>query len=395
MKKESKKLSYRLSSEPNYVPYKTECSIQNNHLSTQGTTGETKYIQTEKNISPRLIHKEKNQKNKKSNSKNTIYDLNCTLKLNLKLIQDFTKSNQLSNFNNQQINTLQNKIELITKLINNRETLKKEKEKIKGKKFINEQIFYETKNRKEENINIIKANYEEYIGFTKKKDITIRKCHKKFNEIQIYIRRESQSFPKYKRIYGNYSMDNFILENENMLRLKEKINNYITQKNQAITVLSKEIKEMKNEKLERDTNEKNINKGNNINNIIIKKNKNNSINSINIINKNEANNKLNMFLLIGEDILKNIENKNISFEQIFNKISYKCYRNYYNNVLKYYDLIDNDFSKSKINENIISSIIPQNSIDNNETYMSNLYFDVMNMGNNKSRFEDLSKIFNS
>ena len=190
-------------------------------------------------------------------------------------------------------------------------------------------------------------------------------------------------------------MDNFILENENMLRLKEKINNYITQKNQAITVLSKEIKDMKNEKLERDTNEKNINKGNNINNIIIKNNKNNSINSINIINKNEANNKLNMFLLIGEDMLKNIENKNISFEQIFNKISYKCYRNYYNNVLKYYDLIDNDFSKSKINENIISGIIPQNSIDNNETYMSNLYFDVMNMGNNKSRFEDLSKIFNS
>ena len=393
MKKESKKLSYRLSTEPNYVPYKTEGSIQNNHLSTQGTTGETKYIQTEKNISPRLIHKEKNQKNKKSNTKNTIYDLNYTLKLNLKLIQDFSKSGQLSNLNNQQINKLQNKIELITKLINNRETLKKEKEKIHGKKFINEQIFYETKNRKDENINIIKANYEEYIGFTKKKDITIRKCHKKFNEIQIYIRRESQSFPKYKRIYGNYSMDNFILENENMLRLKEKINNYITQKNQAFNVLSKEIKDMKNEKLEKVTNEKKINKGNNINKITIKNNKNNSINIIN--NKNEAINKLNMFLLIGEDILKNIENKNISFEQIFNKISYKCYRNYYNNVLKYYDIIDNDFSKSKINENIISGIIPQNSIDNNETYMSYLYFDVMNMGNNKLRFEDLSNIFNS
>ena len=392
MKKESKKPSCRLSTEPNYVPYKTEYSIQNNHLSTQGTTGETKYIQTEKNISPRLIHKERNQKIKKSNAKNTLYDLNCTLKLNLKLIQDFTKSGQLSNLNNQQMNKLQNKIELITKLINNREALKKEKENMNGKKFINEQIFYDSKNRKDENINIIKANYEEYIGFTKKKDITIRKCHKKFNEIQIYIRRESQSFPKYKRIYGNYSIDNFILENENMLRLKEKINNYISQKNQAITVLSKEIKDMKNEKM--DTNEKNNNKGNNINIINIKNN--NSINSINIINnKNEAINKLNIFLLIGDDKLKNLENKNNSFEQIFNKISYKCYRNYYNNVLKYYDIIDNDFSKSKINENIISGIIPQNNIDNNETYMSNLYFDIMNMGINKSKIEDLSKIFNS
>ena len=392
MKKESKKPSCRLSTEPNYVPYKTEYSIQNNHLSTQGTTGETKYIQTEKNISPRLIHKERNQKIKKSNAKNTLYDLNYTLKLNLKLIQDFTKSGQLSNLNNQQMNKLQNKIELITKLINNREALKKEKENMNGKKFINEQIFYDSKNRKDENINIIKANYEEYIGFTKKKDITIRKCHKKFNEIQIYIRRESQSFPKYKRIYGNYSIDNFILENENMLRLKEKINNYISQKNQAITVLSKEIKDMKNEKM--DTNEKNNNKGNNINIINIKNN--NSINSINIINnKNEAINKLNIFLLIGDDKLKNLENKNNSFEQIFNKISYKCYRNYYNNVLKYYDIIDNDFSKSKINENIISGIIPQNNIDNNETYMSNLYFDIMNMGINKSKIEDLSNIFNS
>ena len=392
MKKESKKPSCRLSTEPNYVPYKTEYSIQNNHLSTQGTTGETKYIQTEKNISPRLIHKERNQKIKKSNAKNTLYDLNYTLKLNLKLIQDFTKSGQLSNLNNQQMNKLQNKIELITKLINNREALKKEKENMNGKKFINEQIFYDSKNRKDENINIIKANYEEYIGFTKKKDITIRKCHKKFNEIQIYIRRESQSFPKYKRIYGNYSIDNFILENENMLRLKEKINNYITQKNQAITVLSKEIKDMKNEKM--DTNEKNNNKGNNINIINIKNN--NSINSINIINnKNEAINKLNIFLLIGDDKLKNLENKNNSFEQIFNKISYKCYRNYYNNVLKYYDIIDNDFSKSKINENIISGIIPQNNIDNNETYMSNLYFDIMNMGINKSKINIIYLFLNN
>ena len=379
MKKDFKRYTNRLNTEPNYVPYKTEYSNQNNHLSTQGTTGETKYIQTEKDISPRLIHKERNQKIKKS-TKNTLYDLNCTLKLNLKLIQDFIKSDQLSKLNNQQTNKLQNKIELIAKLINDREALKKEKERINGKKVINEQIFNEVKNRKDENISIIKGTYDEYIGFNKKKEITIRKCHKKFNEIQIYIRRESQSFPKYKRIYGNFSIDNFILENENMLRLKEKINIYITQKNEAISLLAKEIKDMQNCNL----------KGNNIN--IINK-KNNNINIIN--NKIDSLNKLNMFLLIGEDLLKKIENKNNSFEQIFNKLSYKSYRNYYNNVLKYYDLIDNEFSKSKINENIISRIMPQNSIDNNETYMSNLYFDVMNIGNNKSRFEDLSNIFNS
>ena len=58
------------------------------------------------------------------------------------------------------------------------------------------------------------------------KDIKLY-TNSKFNEIQIYIRRESQSFPKYKRIYGNFSIDNFILENENMLRLKEKLKSFI------------------------------------------------------------------------------------------------------------------------------------------------------------------------
>ena len=364
------------------LPYKTEYSLHNNHLSSQGTTGETKYIQTEKNLSPRLIHKERNQKLKKANTKNTLYDLNCTLKLNLKIIQDFIKSNQLSKLNNQQINKLQNKIEIITKLINQRQALKKEKEKIHGKKFINDQIFFDSENRKDENMNLIKETYDEYIGFTKKKEITIRKCHKKFNEIQIYIRRESQSFPKYKRIYGNFSMDNFILENENMLRLKEKINNLISQKNIAISILLKEIKVMKEDNLKKDKKIKIDNK--------------NNINSINIINnKKDAMNKLNTFLLVGEDILKIIENKNTLFEQIFNKLSYKSYKNYYNNVLKYYDLINNDFSKSKIDENLISCILPQNSIDNNETNLSNIYFDVLNTGNNKSKIEDLSSIFNS
>lgn len=210
-----------------------------------------------------------------------------------------------------------------------------------------------------------------------KKDITIRKCHKKFNEIQIYIRRESQSFPKYKRIYANFSMDNFILENENMLRLKDKINSSIAQRNVTMPLLLKEIEDMKNK--------------NNENNIKISTNSN--LNKI--IDKRDAEKKLEGFMLIGEDILKDYENRNFQIEQIFNKISYKCYKNYYNNVLKYYNLLDN--SKSQINDNFVSNIFQQNSIDNNETNLSYLYFDVMNIGNNKSTFrmDDFSNILNS
>ena len=375
--KQQKNNTYRLNTEPSYIPHKTEVSYQNNHLSSQGTTGETKYIQTEKNLSPKLIHKERpKQKGKKSNE-NKLYDLQHTLTINVKIIQDFLKPETLPQLNNQKIKKLQNKIELISKLINERQSLKKEKEKEHGKKLVNNQIYQEVKRRKEENLKMYKDTYEEYIGFSKKKDITIRKCHKKFNEIQIYIRRESQSFPKYKRIYANFSMDNFILENENMLRLKDKINSSIAQRNVTMPLLLKEIEDMKNK--------------NNENNIKISTNSN--LNKI--IDKRDAEKKLEGFMLIGEDILKDYENRNFQIEQIFNKISYKCYKNYYNNVLKYYNLLDN--SKSQINDNFVSNIFQQNSIDNNETNLSYLYFDVMNIGNNKSTFrmDDFSNILNS
>ena len=375
--KQQKNNTYRLNTEPSYIPHKTEASYQKNHLSSQGTTGDTKYLQTEKNLSPKLIHKERpKQKDKKSNE-NKLYDLQHTLTINVKIIQDFLKPETLPQLNNQKIKNLQNKIEIISKLVNERQTLKKEKEKEHGKKLVNNQIFQEVKRRKEENLKMYKDTLEEYIGFSKKKDITIRKCHKKFNEIQIYIRRESQSFPKYKRIYANFSMDNFILENENMLRLKDKINSSIAQRNVTMPLLLKEIEDMKNK--------------NNENNIKISTNSN--LNKI--IDKRDAEKKLEGFMLIGEDILKDYENRNFQIEQIFNKISYKCYKNYYNNVLKYYNLLDN--SKSQINDNFVSNIFQQNSIDNNETNLSYLYFDVMNIGNNKSTFrmDDFSNILNS
>ena len=42
-----------------------------------------------------------------------------------------------------------------------------------------------------------------------------------------------------------------------MIRLKENINNNITQKNQAVTTLSREIKGLMKEHLKKDTNGKN------------------------------------------------------------------------------------------------------------------------------------------
>jgi hypothetical protein len=371
-----KKNTYRLSTEPNYAPHNTEHSKNNNHLSTQATTGDTKYLQTEKNRSPRLIHKEKPKQKDKKTTENKIYDLDCTLKLNLKIIQDIIKSGQIPKLNIQQIKKLQTKIEKITQLINERSLSKKEKENCYGKKLVTTQFFQEAKRRKEEKLNFCKNSYEEYIGFSKKKDITIRKCHKKFTEIQTYIRRESKSFHKYRRMYGNFSMDNFILENENMLRMKEKLNKSVSQINTIIPILLKEIEDMKNNK-----NENKIN-----------------VNKINICpDQSNAKNKLENFMYVGEDILKDMENRNNKMDLIFNGISYQGYKNYYNNVLKYYNILNNDFSQSSINENIISGINPQNSVDNNDTNMSNLYYDIMNIGNNRSTFrmDDFSNIINS
>ena len=377
-----KKNTYRLNSEPNYVPQNTDYSRHNNQLSIQATTGDTKYLQTEKNRSPRLIHKEKPKQKDKKTAENKIYDLDCTLKLNLKIIQDFIKTGKLPKLNNQQIKKLQTKVELISKLINERSSSKKEKENWYGKKLVTTQFFQEAKRRKEEKLNFCKESLEEYIGFSKKKDITIRKCHKKFNEIQTYIRRESKSFAKYRRIYGNFSMDNFILENENMLRMKEKINSSISQKNMIMPILLEEINDMKNNK--KKDNNINLNKINNNNNIIN-----------DCLDNRNAQNKLDNFISIGEDILKDMENRNNKMEQLFNKISYKSYKDYYNNVLKYYNILNN--SLNSLNDNILSGINPQNSLDNNETNISNIYYDIMNIGNNKSTFrmDDFSNILNS
>ena len=378
--KQFKKSSERTNTEPNYTPYNTEYSNHNNHLSTQGTTGEIKYIQTEKSKSPKLIHKERHKPKSKKTNENKLYDLTCTLNLNLKIIEDLIKSGQIPKLNTRQIKQLQNKISIISKLINEHQLYKKEKESINLKKLMNSQILLETKLRKEENLNIQKESYDQKIELSKKKEITIRKCHKKFSEIQIYIRRESQNFSKYKRIYGNFSMDNFILENENMLRYKNKLKNNFTETNESISLLLKELNEFKNRK------NKSYDKYNKFNNIIIEKNDNGMYENI------DGEKKLNNFVLISEGILKDSENKNLQIKQIFNKLSYKCYKNYYNNVLKYYNLINNNISKSQINENIVSDIMQKNSFDNNETNMSNLYFDIMNIGNNKSFFklEDFS-----
>ena len=177
LSKTSKKPSYPLNTEINYIAYNTEGSLQNNHFSSQGTTGETKYIQTEKNISPRLIHKEKPKQKSKKTIDNKLYDSNCNLNLNLKIIQDFIKSSQIPKLKIQQIKNLQNKIEIISKYINERQLLKKEKDKIFGKKLLNTQIFLEEKRRKEEILNAHKESYDEYLEYSKKKDITIRKCH--------------------------------------------------------------------------------------------------------------------------------------------------------------------------------------------------------------------------
>ena len=378
--KQFKKSSERTNTEPNYTPYNIEYSNHNNHLSTQGTTGEIKYIQTEKSKSPKLIHKERHKQKSKKTNENKLYDLTCTLNLNLKIIEDLIKSGQIPKLNTRQIKQLQNKISIISKLINDHQLYKKEKESINLKKLMNSQILLETKLRKEENLNIQKESYDQKIELSKKKEITIRKCHKKFSEIQIYIRRESQNFSKYKRIYGNFSMDNFILENENMLRYKNKLKNNLTETNASISLLLKDINEFKNRK------NKSYKKYNKFNNIIIEKNDNGMYENI------DGEKKLNNFILISEGILKDSENKNLQMKQILNKLSYKCYKNYYNNVLKYYNLINNNISKSQINENIVSDIMQKNSFDNNETNMSNLYFDIMNIGNNKSFFklEDFS-----
>jgi hypothetical protein len=90
----------------------------------------------------------------------------------------------------------------------------------------------------EEKIEDIKSNIN-------KKNILIKRFQKKYNDVEIYIRRECLTIPKWKKLFSEYEIITFLIENENLIRLKNELYKDIKNYDSYLNVLIKENIELK------------------------------------------------------------------------------------------------------------------------------------------------------
>jgi hypothetical protein len=314
-------------------------------------------------------------KPKKVYNDNYLYDLNKTMQINLKVILDITKE---VNMEQQKKNLIIKRIKIINKLYDKYYTLRKEKTNIKSKQLVNNQIIGEIKRRMVETSKFYDDKINDINSVINKKVIYLKKSQKKFNEIQIYIRRESQNFPRYKKIFANFLIKSFILENESLMRYKKKLNEEEDKKKVNIRIIHNEINEMKNQKKKRkkDGNHKENNK-----NIIV-------------LNKTSAKDKLNSYLIGLEEGIKYSESLNDQLSKIRLVYQRKFFpRNDYCkgiDSIKYSTIINTDFSQDTyyINEVSVSAIKRVNNEENLESNISNTFYDILNTENFKNSIQD-------
>ena len=293
------------------------------------------------------------------NSDNYLYDLNKTMQINIKIILDAIKFLKMRQENK---NLMIKRLEIIHKLFDNFQLMRKKIENIKSKNLVNNQIFEEVKRRIIENKKFYDDKINDIDSLLKKKVIILKKIQKKFLEIQIYIRRESQNFYGFRKQFVNFSITPFILENEYLNRQKMKIKENIEENIKNMKILYIPIKELKNAKIEK-------------NEIIIINNNNNEINENSIDNINSsATEQFNKYILNKQEELKFFENKNMNLKNI--KVVYKSKIIPKKNLFKNEININLNISHETQNNNEISMIIQNNNAENLESNMNNTFYEL-------------------
>lgn len=249
------------------------------------------------------------QKEKEFNYENNIYDLIKTMQINIKIIFDAVNILKIKQENK---NLILKRIEIIHKLFDNFQLLRKKIENIKSKNLVNSQIYEEVKRRLGENKKFYDDKITDINSLLKKKIIILKKVQKKFLEIQIYIRRESQNFYGFRKQFANFTINPFILENEYLNRCKMKLNDTINDKITEIKIIYIPIKEIK----QKENNNKNNNNSINI------ENNNNNINIISFMEES-AEDKLKKFITNQENDIKYNENKKLNLIKIKLNLVYK------------------------------------------------------------------------
>ena len=275
------------------------------------------------------------------------------MQINIKIILDAVKILRMRQENK---NLIAKRIEIIHKLFDNFQLMRKKIENIKSKNLVNNQIFEEVKRRIIENKKFYDEKIDDISSLVKKKVIILKKVQKKFIEIQIYIRRECQNYYGFRKQFSNFSITPFLLENEYLTKCKMKLNEILEERINHMKTLNISIKEIKQK-------EKEKNQGNN-NIIIINENENEII--------EQTSDKLNKYLINKEEEIKYYENKNMNLTKMNLVYKNKMIKNGFKNEINLNLSISQDIQ----NNNEISIINQINVNENLESNMNNTFYEL-------------------
>ncbi len=286
------------------------------------------------------------------------------MQINIKIILDAVN---ILKMKQEGKNLIIKRIEIIHKLFDNFQLYRKKIENIKSKNLVNNQIYEEVRRRLGENKKFYDEKISDINSLMKKKVIILKKVQKKFLEIQIYIRRESQNFFGFRKQFANFSITPFILENEYLNRYKMKLNENLQDKINEIKILYIPIKEIRKKEKEKEKK--------NINNDIDNKNSINIINLNNLINLEETGEeKLKKYIINQENDIKYNENKKLNLLKL--KLVYKSKfvprkKNGFKNEINLN--INLNISRDTLNNNELSMI---NNNENLESNINNTFYDL-------------------
>lgn len=206
-----------------------------------------------------------------------------------------------------QMEIIRNKILNISNLFKNYRKAQKTKKNLKSRLLANHQLLEEIKRRRYEEIAMLRGKKNELMYAVEKKEKARRKNRAKFTEVEIFVRRECQVSQKYRNLFINLNLDNFISKNTGLLKVI-KIKKQTNKKfEDLIQLVTDENRLYKIEFL------KTLNE---YSNIIIKKDKEKTINLIKDLD--------NYFIIL--------EDKNNFLKNYVEKLS-KIYQNFYHDKL--------------------------------------------------------------
>jgi hypothetical protein len=245
--------------------------------------------------------------------------------------------------------------------------MQKKIENIKSKNLVNNQIYEEVKRRLNENKKFYDEKISDINSMIKKKVIILKKVQKKFLEIQIYIRRESQNYYGFRKQFSNFSITPFILENEYLNKYKTKLNESFEEKINCMKTLNIPIKEIRNKNKKKQEEKDNIN-------IIIINEEGNDINKNDLISFENSNDKLNKYLINKQEEIKFYENKKINLNKI--NLVYKSKIIRKKSAFKNEININLSISQDLQNNNEISMINQTNNNENLESNINNTFYEL-------------------